>query len=73
MGRLAGISGRAAVAAFVRAGFHVVRQKGSHVVLGKQGRPNLVIPMHRSVAPFLLRSQIRRAGLTEVKFLALLA
>ncbi|MCD4727791.1 MAG: type II toxin-antitoxin system HicA family toxin [Pirellulales bacterium] len=72
MGRLAGISGRAAVAAFVRAGYHVVRQKGSHAVLGKRGRPNLVIPMHRSVAPFLLRSQIRRAGLTEDRFLDLL-
>ncbi|MBU4273525.1 MAG: type II toxin-antitoxin system HicA family toxin [Planctomycetes bacterium] len=72
MGRLAGISGRAAAAAFVRAGYHVVRQKGSHVILGKRGRPNLVIPMHRSVAPFLLRSQIRRAGLTEDRFLDLL-
>jgi len=69
---LAGISGVAAVAAFKRADFRVLRQKGSHVVLGKQGRPNLVIPMHRSVAPFLLRSQIRRAGLTEANFLELL-
>ncbi len=72
MGRLSGISGRVAVAAFGRAGFRVLRQKGSHVVLGKQGQPKLVIPMHRSVAPFLLRSQIRRAGLTEAEFLALL-
>jgi predicted RNA binding protein YcfA (HicA-like mRNA interferase family) len=72
LGRLSGISGRAAVAAFCRAGFTVVRQKGSHVVLAKKGRPNLVVPMHRAVAPFLLRSQIRRAGLSEAEFLALL-
>ena len=72
MGNLAGISGRKAVAAFCRAGWKKVRQKGSHVILKKRGRANLVIPMHRSVAPFLLLSQIRRAGLTEEQFLDLL-
>jgi len=72
VGRLAGISGREAVGAFRRAGWECVRQKGSHAVLVKPGLPNLVIPMHRSLAPFLLRSQIRRAGLTEEKFLSLL-
>jgi predicted RNA binding protein YcfA (HicA-like mRNA interferase family) len=72
MGRLAGISGRQAVAAFCRAGYESARQKGSHMILVKPGRPNLVIPIHRSVAPFLLRSQIRRAGLTEEEFLELL-
>ena len=72
MGRLAGVSGRAAVAAFCRAGWEVVRQRGSHVILRKRGKPNLVIPMHRAVAPFLLLSQIRRAGLTEDAFVDLL-
>ena len=72
MGRLAGISGVRAVAAFRRAGFEVVRQKGSHVILKHPGKPHLVISMHRSLAPFLLRSQVRRAGLTEEDFLQLL-
>lgn len=72
MGRLAGISGRKAVAAFCRAGFKIDRQKGSHVILVKPNEPTLVIPFHRSVAPFLLRTQIRRAGLTEEEFLDLL-
>jgi len=72
VGRLAGISGKRAVAAFVRAGWTVVRRKGSHVILQKRGKPNLVIPGHRSVAPFLLLSQIRRAGLTEEQFLEFL-
>jgi predicted RNA binding protein YcfA (HicA-like mRNA interferase family) len=72
VGRLVGISGRAAVAAFIRAGWHVARRRGSHVILKKPGRPNLVIPMHRTVAPFLLLSQVRRAGLTEDEFVALL-
>ena len=72
MARLVGISGRAAVAAFSRAGWQVARQKGSHVILKRPGKPNLVIPMHRTVAPFLLLSQIRRAGITEDEFLHLL-
>ena len=72
MGRLAGVSGRAAVAAFSRAGWQVARQRGSHVILKKPGKPNLVIPMHRTVAPLLLLSQIRRAGLNEDEFLTLL-
>ncbi len=73
MGRLAGISGREAVAAFCRAGYRVARRRsGSHMVLKRRGSPPLVIPDHRSVAPFLLRSQVRRAGLTEDEFLDLL-
>ena len=72
MAKLAGISGRRAVAAFGQAGWQLARQKGSHAILKRPGKPNLVIPMHRTVAPFLLRSQIRRAGLTEEQFLEFL-
>ena len=60
------------MAALCRAGWVIARQKGSHVILRKAGKPNLVIPMHRTVAPFLLLSQVRRAGLTEDEFLRLL-
>jgi len=70
--RLAGISGRRAVRAFERAGFVAGKPAGSHVSLRKTGYPLLVIPLHREVSPFLLRSQIKRAGLTEEKFLELL-
>jgi predicted RNA binding protein YcfA (HicA-like mRNA interferase family) len=69
VGRLAGISGQRAAVAFCRNGYLQVRQKGSHIILEKPGMPSLVIPAHREVAPFLLRSQIRRAGLTEEAFL----
>lgn len=72
MGRLAGISGRRAVAAFCRVGYTLERQWGSHVILVRPGYPPLTIPMQWSVAPFLLRSHIRRAGLTEEQFLELL-
>ena len=63
---------RKAIAAFVRAGYKVARQRGSHVILQRKDSPNLVIPRHRSVAPFLLRAQVRRADLTEKEFLKLL-
>jgi predicted RNA binding protein YcfA (HicA-like mRNA interferase family) len=72
MGRLVGVSGKAAVAAFCRAGYHIVRRRGSHVILHRPSSLPLVIPAHRNVAPFLLRSQVRRAGLTEEEFLRLL-
>jgi predicted RNA binding protein YcfA (HicA-like mRNA interferase family) len=70
--RLAGVSGRKAVRAFERAGFVAGKPEGSHVTLKKPGFPILVIPLHREVSPFLLRSQIKRSGLTEEQFLALL-
>jgi predicted RNA binding protein YcfA (HicA-like mRNA interferase family) len=72
MARLAGISGGQAVKAFVRAGYELVHQKGSHMKLRKAGQPTLIIPDHRELSPFLLRAQIRRAELTEEEFLGLL-
>ncbi|MGO8787065.1 MAG: type II toxin-antitoxin system HicA family toxin [Terriglobia bacterium] len=72
MTRLAGIPGRKVVRAFERAGFVASKPEGSHVALRKPGFPILVIPLHREVSPFLLRSQIKRAGLTEQQFLELL-
>jgi predicted RNA binding protein YcfA (HicA-like mRNA interferase family) len=70
--RLAGIPGRKAVRAFERAGFRAGKPEGSHITLKKPGFPPLVIPLHREVSPFLLRSQVKRAGLTEEQFLDLL-
>ncbi len=72
MTRLAGISGLKAVRAFERAGYAAGKPEGSHVKLKKPGCPNLVIPLHREVSPFLLRSQVKRAGMTEKQFLDLL-
>lgn len=72
MTRLAGISGRKAVRAFERAGFVAGKPEGSHVTLKKPGYPPIVIPLHREVSPFLLRAQIKRAGLTHERFLKFL-
>jgi predicted RNA binding protein YcfA (HicA-like mRNA interferase family) len=63
------ISGREAVRAFERAGWIVARQRASHIVLIKPGVPvNLSIPDHKQLDRGLLRSQIRKAGLTVDEF-----
>jgi predicted RNA binding protein YcfA (HicA-like mRNA interferase family) len=66
------LSGRAVVKAFVRGGWQLARQKGSHIILVKDGSwATLSVPDHREVAPGTLRSLIRASGLTVDEFLAL--
>jgi predicted RNA binding protein YcfA (HicA-like mRNA interferase family) len=67
------ISGREAVHAFEKAGWIVARRRASHIILIKRGVPvNLSIPDHKQLDRGLLRSQIRKAGLTVDEFVALL-
>jgi predicted RNA binding protein YcfA (HicA-like mRNA interferase family) len=71
-GRLPRLSGRAVVKAFGRDGWQVARQKGSHIILVKDGSwATLSVPDHRELAPGTLRSLIRAAGLTVEAFVAL--
>lgn len=64
------ISGAEVVRAFERAGWHVGRRRGSHVVLLKPGhRASLSVPQHREVAAGTLRSLIRAAEMTVGDFL----
>jgi len=73
MARLANISGKDAVKAFQKAGWQVVGQVGSHIVLSKQGlRVNLSIPQHKELSVGTLRALIRNAGITVDEFLELL-
>ena len=66
------LSGRSVVKAFSRDGWELVRQKGSHMVLVKEGSwATLSVPDHREVAPGTLRSLIRASGLTVEAFVAL--
>ena len=70
MGRLANISGKEAVKAFQKAGWEVIGQVGSHVVLSKAGvRVNLSIPQHKELSVGTLRALIRNAGLSVDEFL----
>jgi predicted RNA binding protein YcfA (HicA-like mRNA interferase family) len=72
MASLPRLSGRAVVKAFGRDGWTVVRQRGSHIILVKDGSwATLSVPDHREVAPGTLRSLIRAAGLTNDEFVVL--
>jgi len=69
MARLPVLSGAEAVKVFQKAGWSVDRQRGSHVILVKDGHPaTLSIPDHKELAKGTLRSLIRAAGMTTDDF-----
>ena len=67
------LSGRETVRAFESLGWKVARQKGSHIILTKDGQmATLSVPDHKEVAKGTLRSLIRSAGLTVSEFVDVL-
>ena len=71
MPELPQISGAEAIKAFGRAGFEKKRQRGSHVVLKKEGFPMLLsVPLHKELDRGILRSLIRDAELTVEDFVS---
>lgn len=73
-GRLPALRGDQVVAALKRAGFSVLRTKGSHHVLGHDDGRRTVVPIHqgKDVKRGLLRKIIDDAGLSVDEFIALL-
>jgi predicted RNA binding protein YcfA (HicA-like mRNA interferase family) len=72
MARLPVLRGAEAVKVFQKAGWTVDRQRGSHVILVKDGHPaTLSVPDHKELAKGTLRSLIRAAGMTTDDFEAL--
>lgn len=69
MGPLSNISGKKAIKIFKRFGYAVDHQTGSHIILYHKEKPTLSIPNHKELAPGLLRSLIRKSGLTVEEFL----
>ncbi|MBC5796549.1 MAG: type II toxin-antitoxin system HicA family toxin [Dolichospermum sp.] len=69
MGRLSNISGKQAVKIFEKLGYVVDHQTGSHIILWHESKPILSVPNHKELAPGLLRSLIRQAGITVDEFL----
>ncbi|QZT33666.1 type II toxin-antitoxin system HicA family toxin [Caldalkalibacillus thermarum TA2.A1] len=63
------ISGKEAIKIFLKAGFEIKRQKGSHVHLVK-GKYHITIPLHDQIKRGTLRSAIRQAGMTVEDFLS---
>jgi len=72
MGKLANSSGKNAVKAFIEFGYTHIHTSGDHAILQKASAPTLSIPLHKEVAPYLLRSQIKKSGLSIEKFMELL-
>lgn len=73
MGRLPVVSGRKAAAAFVKAGWRSARQHGSHLILVREGREEiLTVPLHAELQKGTLRSLLRAARLSIDEFLRLL-
>lgn len=64
------ISGRKTVRAFEKLGWQVARQRGSHIIMVKDGEmTTLSIPDHKEIAKGTLRSLIRAAGITVDEFI----
>jgi predicted RNA binding protein YcfA (HicA-like mRNA interferase family) len=75
MRALPALSGRAVIAALERAGFEVIRTKGSHHFLRHHTDPSrqTVVPLHRNdLAAGTLRAILRQARLSRAQFLDLL-
>lgn len=64
MPKLTNISGKQAVKAFLRFGYTHVHTSGDHAILQKSGSPSLSIPLHKEIAQFLLKSQVKKAGIS---------
>jgi len=66
------LSGREVVRTFGKDGWQMVRQRGSHMILVKEGSiATLSVPDHREVARGTLRSLVRASGMTVEEFIAL--
>jgi len=71
MASLPALSGQEVVRVFKSLGWSVARQRGSHIVMTKQGEiATLSIPDHKEVAKGTLRGLIRSANLTVDAFVA---
>ncbi|NOS70303.1 MAG: addiction module toxin, HicA family [Verrucomicrobia bacterium] len=72
---LPSVSGKELIRALRRAGFVVLRQKGSHVSLEKRagsGYWRTIVPMHREIRPGTLSDILNQTGLSKDDLAALL-
>ena len=61
---------RQVVSTFEKLGWRVARQRGSHIILTKEGHiATLSVPDHSEIARGTLRSLIAKAGITVEEFL----
>lgn len=71
--RLPNITAKEAVRAFIRGGFEIVGQQGSHVRMKNVKGVQIVIPQHDGdIKRPLLKAVVKQAGFTEAQFRELL-
>lgn len=71
MGIIPLLSGHEVVRVFEVLGWSVARQRGSHIIMVKDGEiATLSVPDHKQIAKGTVRSLIRSANLTVDQFLA---
>lgn len=69
MPKLTNISGKKAVKVFLRFGYIHVHTSGDHAILQKPNAPSLSIPLHKEVAQFLLKAQVKKANISIEDFI----
>ena len=69
MSKLPVVSGRECVKALEKAGFHIKRREGSHIIL-RRNDPfrQVVVPDHRTLDRGTLRSILRQADVSVEEF-----
>ncbi len=74
MRRLSPVSYRILVCIFEREGFICVREEGDHMIFTRSGviRP-VVIPKYKSVPVFIIKNNMRSAGMTRERYFEHLA
>ncbi len=73
MSKLPLISGKECIKALGKAGFYVLRQRGSHIILRRDELfAEVVVPNHQELDKGTLRAIIRQVGLGVDEFIQLL-
>ena len=69
MSKLTRLSGQECVAILLRFGFHVIRQRGSHIVMRRDDPfAQVTVPDHKELDRGTLRAIIRQSGLSVEEF-----
>ncbi|MBD2412401.1 hypothetical protein FACHB389_34890 [Nostoc calcicola FACHB-389] len=73
MSKLPILSDQECIKALVKAGFYILRQRGSHIIL-RRDKPfaEVVVPNHQELDKETLRAIIRQVGLSVDEFIGLL-
>lgn len=72
MSKLPIVSGKEVIKAFLKLGYYIRGQEGSHIHMRHSIKKPLTIPNHRTIAKGTLRAIIREAELSVDEFIYLL-